>query len=346
MSHSHILVTGGSGFLANSIITTLLSRGHTVTTTVRSAAKATALQSQHPSINIKIVPDMSQLSAFDAAVTNHTPPLTAVIHTASPFHYSITNIKTDMLDPAVNGTVGILQSIHKFAPSVNRVVITSSFAAMSNPLKPAGEKYSEKDWNPVTWATAEQPENALSQAGYRTSKALAEKEAWKFMEDEKPRFSLTVLNPSLIFGPVSPALSSLEEVNTSNQRIRDLVSGKFRERCPPTGSQFWVDVRDAAMAHVVAVEKTGDEVEGKRFFLTAGNFCNADIVQVLGEAFPEVKDGLPQGEALREGRFPEGGPKYGFDNEASVQGLGVVYRSLMESVVDTVRSLRVVEGRQ
>ncbi|OOF94542.1 hypothetical protein ASPCADRAFT_208212 [Aspergillus carbonarius ITEM 5010] len=342
---SRILVTGGSGFLANTLIDTLLARGHSVVTTVRTPEKAQRLQSQRPEIpssrlSFQIVEDISQLNAFDQAVISD-PPFTAVIHTASPFHYSIDNVKKDMLDPAVNGTVGILQSVHKYAPTVKRVVITSSFAAMFNASKPAGSKYSEADWNPVTWEDAESAGNAQGQAGYRTSKALAEKEAWGFMEKEKPGFSLTVMNPSLIFGPVAPSLKSLGEVNTSNQRIRDFVEGKFEEKCPPTGSQFWVDVRDAALAHAVAVER--EETAGKRYFLTAGSFCNAEVVEVLGEEFPESRDGLPAGEALADGRFPSGGPKYGFDNSASVEGLGLTYRSLKESVVDTVHSLRVVE---
>ncbi|RAK93816.1 NAD(P)-binding protein [Aspergillus costaricaensis CBS 115574] len=342
---SQILITGGTGFLASTLIDILLSRGHNIITTVRSAEKASQVQSIRPDIPphrliIKIVPDISLLSAFDSAVVND-PPLTGVIHTASPFHYSIDNIKKDMLDPAVNGTIGILSSVQKYAPTVKKVVITSSFAAMWNPNKPAGSKYSEKDWNTVTWEEAVSPANAQGQAGYRTSKALAEREAWGFMEREKPSFGLTVMNPSLIFGPVVPgSLRNLGEVNTSNTRIRDFVAGKFKERCPATGSAFWVDVRDAAMAHAVALEK-GEVTDGKRYFLTAGGFCNREIVEVLGEEFPEIKEGLPVGEeALRDGEYPEGGPKYGFDNSASVGDLGLVYRGLRESVRDTVVSLR------
>ncbi|KAL3452965.1 NAD(P)-binding protein [Aspergillus insuetus] len=346
----HILVTGGTGFLANTLITTLLSRGHSIVTTVRTAEKARTLLAQYPNINpdrlkCKIVPDIAAADAFDDAIRSESPsdpPLSAVIHTASPFHYSISNAKKDMFDPAVNGTVGIMKSVHQHAPSVTRVVITSSFAAMFNAAKPAGSKYSEQDWNPVTWDEAESPGNAQGQAGYRTSKALAEKEAWAFMEREKPTFTLTVLNPSLIFGPVD-SLKSLDEVNTSNQRIRDFVTGALKEKCPPTGSQFWVDVRDAALAHAVAVEKP--ETAGKRYFLTAGSFCNADIVEVIGKEFPELKGGLPSGEALRDGQYPAGGPKYGFDNSASIKDLGIQYRSLRDSVGDTVRSLKSLRER-
>ncbi|KAL3472514.1 putative NADPH-dependent methylglyoxal reductase GRE2 [Aspergillus californicus] len=347
----HILVTGGTGFLANTLITTLLARGHRVTTTVRTPAKAQALLAQytHPakenSLACKIVADIAAPNAFDDAVVCD-PPLSAVIHTASPFHYSIENAKRDMFDPAVNGTVGILESVYNHAPSVESVVITSSFAAMWNPTKPVGSKYSEADWNAVTWEEAELPENSKGQSGYRTSKALAEKEAWKFMEKEpRPAFGLTVMNPSLIFGPVSESLASLGEVGTSCGRIRDFMTGVFRERCPPTGSAFWVDVRDAAMAHALAVENS-ERTKGKRYFLTAGGFCNREIVEVIQRDFPELRDGLPSGEALKDGEYPEGGPRYGFDNSASIEDLGLPrYRSLEESVVDTVNSMRVIQQR-
>ncbi|THC87523.1 hypothetical protein EYZ11_013032 [Aspergillus tanneri] len=340
-----ILVTGGSGFLGGVIINTLLARGHSVVTTVRSSEKAQLIQSQQrgvPSsrLTFKIVGDIAAANAFDQAVICD-PPISAVIHTASPFHYNITNVKEDMLDPAVNGTVGILQSVHQKAPSVERVVITSSFAAMFNPTKPTGSKYSEQDWNPVTWDDIESPENSLGQSGYRTSKTLAEKEAWEFMKKESPRFTLTVMNPSLILGPVAASLASLQDVNTSNQRIRDFITGASKEKCPPTGSQFWVDVRDAALAHALAVEKT--ETAGKRYFLTAGNFCNAEIVENIRQGFQELQSILPSGDALRDGEYPPGGPKYGYDNSSSINELGLAYRSLQESVVDTVRSMKAIQ---
>jgi hypothetical protein len=48
----------------------------------------------------------------------------------------------------VIGTTGILRSIKKSAPSVKRVVITSSFAAIVMPSKGdwPGKVYSEEDW--------------------------------------------------------------------------------------------------------------------------------------------------------------------------------------------------------
>jgi nucleoside-diphosphate-sugar epimerase len=61
-------------------------------------------------------------------------------------------VQTQLLDPAIIGTTGILESIKKHVPTVKRVVITSSFAAIlnANDIPNVGGTYSEKDWDLVT----------------------------------------------------------------------------------------------------------------------------------------------------------------------------------------------------
>ena len=94
--------------------------------------------------------------------------------------FNTTDSKKDLLDPAIIGTTGILKAIKKSAPTVKRVVITSSFAAVINPAKGVRPRYvySESGWNPIT------EEEALQSpiAGYRASKTFAEKAAWDFIE--------------------------------------------------------------------------------------------------------------------------------------------------------------------
>jgi nucleoside-diphosphate-sugar epimerase len=58
-----------------------------------------------------------------------------------------------MLDPAVKGTTGILKAIKSNAPTVKRVVVTSSFAAIVNPMGHL-KTYDETCWNPITWEAA------------------------------------------------------------------------------------------------------------------------------------------------------------------------------------------------
>ena len=48
-------------------------------------------------------------------------------------------------------------------------------------------------------------EEALSDGhlAYMGSKKFAEKAAWDFVENEKPEFTLSTVNPVMIFGPVT-----------------------------------------------------------------------------------------------------------------------------------------------
>lgn len=95
-------------------------------TTVRSQEKADAIKKVYPDLgrdrlDFAIVSDMAQAHAFDAALVSD-PPFEAVIHTASPFHFNATDIKRDLLDPAINGTTGILKAIVSHGSQVKRVV--------------------------------------------------------------------------------------------------------------------------------------------------------------------------------------------------------------------------------
>ncbi|KAI0117833.1 hypothetical protein GGR51DRAFT_500263 [Nemania sp. FL0031] len=332
---ARILLTGGSGFIAAHILETLLKRGHSVVTTVRSAQKGKHILDAHAAcsrdtLDFVIVEDISQAGAFDKAVISE-PPFEAVIHTASPYHFKSQDNKKALLEPAINGTVGLLESVYKNAPSVKRVVITSSSAAILDQQQPT-KIYSEADWCPIT------EEQALvgPANGYRASKTFAERAAWQFVGEKNPNFSLAVCNPPLVLGPVLHHLESLSSLNTSNQRIRDIMSGAAKQGLPVTGNHLFVDVRDLALGHALAVEKP--EAGGKRFFMVGGKFSNKEITEIIAENFPYLRDNLPSGDALKPGDYPAIGT-YGFDNSRSKQVLGMTYRSLRESIVDAVKSL-------
>lgn len=72
-------------------------------------------------LDFVIVEDIADVDAFDNALKSD-PPFEAVIHTSSPFHFNVTDTKKDLLDPAVNGTTGVLHAIKRDAPTVKRVV--------------------------------------------------------------------------------------------------------------------------------------------------------------------------------------------------------------------------------
>jgi nucleoside-diphosphate-sugar epimerase len=132
-------------------------------------------------------------------------------------------------------------------------------------------------------------------------------------------------------------LESLASLNTSNQRIRDLISGAAKDGCPPTGNHLFVDVRDLALGHALAVERA--EAAGKRFFMVGGKFSNKEIAGIIADEFPALREKLPTGDALEPGDYPARG-SYGFDNTRSREVLGMTYRPLRESIVDAVKSLQ------
>jgi nucleoside-diphosphate-sugar epimerase len=243
------------------------------------------------------------------------------------------------LDPAVIGTTGILKSIKQHAPTVKRVIITSSFAAMNNSDKAPwpDHTYTEADWNPVTH------EQALSDPrfGYSGSKTFAEQAAWDFVEKENPNFTVTAMNPPMIYGPVIHQPESLDTVNTSNARIRDAMLGKWIGEIPATGLFIWIDVRDIALLHVLALESESEEIIGQRVFSTQGYYSNKEIVEIVRKHYPEYEDRLPNKD-IKGGDFPEGGLDGYFkvDNSRSKKLLGKDFISFEQSIVDLVKTLK------
>ncbi|KAK4031710.1 hypothetical protein C8A01DRAFT_41847 [Parachaetomium inaequale] len=342
-----VLLTGGSGFIAAHILEQLFAKGHSVVTTVRSEAKAAKIREAYPSqaasgdLTVAIVPDIAQPDAFDEVVK--TPGLEVVLHTASPFHFKFTDPLKELVNPAVTGTTAILRAITASAPTVRRVVVTSSFAAIIDEAHATdpSHTFSEASWNPVTLADIHKSPSTA----YRASKTLAERAAWDFVRDPAngAKFDLVTVNPPMVFGPVVHYLASLDAVNTSNERVVDCLRGKWRRdgAVPSAGPvAIWVDVRDVAAAHVRAGLEVA-EVAGKRLFVTAGLFSNAELGRIVRRHFPEDAELLPT-EETKGGELPAEGERFRFDNSETNRLLGIEYRSFEQCVVDTVKSLKKV----
>ncbi|KXH59332.1 NAD dependent epimerase/dehydratase [Colletotrichum salicis] len=281
---------------------------HSVVTSVRNQAKADAVKQSYPGIgadrlSFAIVPDVAKSDAFADAVKSD-PPFEAVIHTASPFHFNVTDIKADLLDPAINGTTGILQEIKQNAPSVKRVVITLSFGSMMDVSKGPwpGHTYDESDWNPIAMGQALHSPGA----GYSASKKFAEKAAWDFLANESPAFSISTILP--------PPRAAKKEI-------------------PPTQNPSFADVRDVAFDHVAAMEKA--EAGNKRFFITNGYCSNHEIIDIIRKHFPEYKSALPS-RCTKGGELPK--EVYQTITTRSVEILGMKYTGFESCIVDTIRS--------
>ena len=116
-----------------------------------------------------------------------------------------------------------------------------------------------------------------------------------------------------------------------------MIQGKCKNELPSSRVSIWVDVRDAALAHVKAIETPA--AANKRFFVAGGHFSNQEIANSIRDNFPEYRNVLPES-ALAGGDPPE--RAYEYDNSRTREMLGIKFRSLEESIVDTVKSLKEV----
>jgi nucleoside-diphosphate-sugar epimerase len=130
MSNSLVLITGASGFIGSHVTRLALEAGHRVRLTIRRAAqqdKLAALFAKHADqLEFVVVPDFTKPNAFDTALQGGVEH---VIHLASPMPGKGNDFKTDYVDPAVQGTLILLEAANS-VPSIKRILVTSSILAL------------------------------------------------------------------------------------------------------------------------------------------------------------------------------------------------------------------------
>lgn len=330
-----VFVTGATGFIGAHCVGILLDRNYRVKAHSRSMEKFLKLKSSVPSCKEHLVEP-----AIGSDITNYEElaklmkDCTGVIHLASPFKFAVENYVNDLLVPALKGTEAVMKAAHDNS-SIKRVVLTSSFAAVYDASEgnQPGVVLNEENFSPLTWedgATTKDPAVA-----YRVSKTISENLAWNFMETHSPGFDLVVLCPTMVFGPLysTKLISDLKELNFSNQIIMKLLDSPSGE-IPPTKNPVWVDVRDLAEYHVSALIKA--EASNQRFLISAGEYDNQEIVDLLREHFLDesairIPVGIP-GQRIS-------GTHYTTDSSKGEKLLQVPYRSLKSSVVDLSKQL-------
>ncbi|KAF7521459.1 hypothetical protein G7054_g12432 [Neopestalotiopsis clavispora] len=332
-SRGIVLVTGASGFIGTNIVAEFLKAGYHVRGTVRSESSARTAREAHPEydaryLSFSIVPDIVKKGAFDEAVKG----VDGVIHSASPFVVGdgLDN-ERDLLIPAIEGTKNILESVKNNAPNVKRVVITSSFASIADLSKGKWPEhtYTEADWNPETYGGAAQADVATA---YCASKALAERAAWDFMEQERPNFSLTTICPPMVWGPIAHRVTSMDALPTSPKEFYQVMNGSLSE--PPQTNIFpFVDVRDVALAHLRGYEVAG--AAGQRFFTTGGRYSWQLICDILREKIPALRDLVPIGNP----NTGLGAEVYKVNASKAERVLNMQFRDLEQVVVDAANSL-------
>lgn len=329
-----VLVSGASGFLALTTVKQLLEKGYTVVGSVRSTEKGDKISKllNNDKFSYEIVEDIAKPGAFDDFVKKHQEA-TVFLHTASPFHFNVTDVKTQLLEPAINGTTSALKAIKAHGPNIKRVVVTSSFAAIASYTDDLDSKntITEKTWNQVTW------DEALKDpfTGYYGSKTFAEKAAWKFVEEEKPNFVLSTVNPVFVFGPQPFDELVANELNTSSEVINSYLKLKSPTDEWAKYRANGVDVRDIASAHIVAFEK--EEAKNQRLLLSVAPFTDQTILDLLHKNFPEQTKNIPVGTPGSDKELIEN--KATVNNDFTKKLLGFDLISLEKTVVDSVKQI-------
>ncbi|KAG5719284.1 putative uncharacterized oxidoreductase [Termitomyces sp. T112] len=330
-----VLVSGANGYIAIWVVRRFLEKGYAVRGTVRSVDKGKYLEEYFKSYGDKfevvVVQDITKEGAFDEAVKG----VDAVAHTASPFYLDAASVD-ELYKPAVNGTVSILKSAQKNGSHIKRVVVTSSTASV---LEIGVDKvFTEADWNEhAIREVEEQGDAALGMIKYRASKTLAEKAAWEFYNTNKAnlKWDLSVLNPPFVFGPAIHELKSLDALNTSLRQWYDAVLGNNQnETFLKVQGSTYIDVRDVAEAHTLALEK--EAAGGERIIISAGSYVWQDWLDVARSLSPSPIPSHPNLPAGYPGAGATAKPPLSYDTSKAQRILGLKYRTKVEVTRDTL----------
>jgi dihydroflavonol-4-reductase len=262
-----VLVTGGTGFIGLHCLQQLLDKGYKVRTTIRSESRKQEVMEamkKHSSNceNLEFyIADLLNDDGWKEAVEGSK----YVLHVASPFFLGEPENEDVFIKPAVEGTLRVLKACAD--ADVEKVVLTSSFAAVGYGHPREKEVYTEEDWSTT--------DGEIS--SYAKSKTLAEKAAWEFVEnlEESNKFDLTVINPVAVTGPM---LTS--DIGSSNDFLLKLISGSM-PACPKIHMGY-IDVRDVAKAHIFSM--TEEKTNGERIIVSENEMFFAEVGKTLNEA--------------------------------------------------------------
>ncbi len=264
-----VLLTGVSGFLGGHVALQLLNAGYTVRGSVRKLAKADKVRATLARAGA----DISRLEfvALDLLSDDGWAEAMAdvryVQHTASPFVLNTPSDPQELIRPAVEGTRRAIAAA--LAAKVERIVLTSSIAAIQYGQSDTSRAFTEADWSNV---------DSPHIGAYAQSKTLAERAAWEMMDPAGRHDDLAVINPAGIFGPLLD-----EDPGTSSMLVQRLLDGKLP--AVPKLAMSMVDVRDVAALQVDAM--TNPAAGGQRCIASEGTYMMAEVGKMLVPAFPD-----------------------------------------------------------
>ena len=212
----------------------------------------------------------------------------------------------------------------------------------------------------MTAASAIDSKNVV--LGYNASKTLSERAAWQFLEDNKPVFDLTVINPDIIIGPMLQPVHGPKNINETNgfavynflngtyQQIEGLTfpfyhfvslqmtrPASFLNMLLIANNSLQVDVRDVSRAHILSLSNPA--ASNQRIILVSGLITPQLIINHIRKHFPDLKQRVIEGNPSQI--LPDNADPTGWNTKKSHEIFGKewTYIDLETSVVDTVKDL-------
>ena len=335
-----ILVTGATGYLGSWVVKYLLVAGYHVRITVRNISnisKYAFLQkfATESEGEIEVYEaDLLKPGSYNEAANGSD----AIIHVASPFTLRFKDPIKELIEPAVQGTENVLEAASA-SSTVKKIVLTSSTVAVHGDNIDMQEKglseFTEDNFNDTSSAT-HQP--------YPYSKVKAELAAWDIAKQQK-QWHLVVMNPGFVMGPPLTADTNSESI----QFMRDMLSGKFLSGAPHLEFGF-VDVRDVARAHIIALEN--ENADG-RHILVERVMDFMSFAKIIKTLYPG-KYPLPLMKSPKFMLYLVGwafgltrkyisrniGYHIKFNNSKSKRDLGLVYSSFEPTIKDMIERIK------
>ncbi|KAK4065597.1 hypothetical protein Trihar35433_7717 [Trichoderma harzianum] len=283
MSESLVFITGATGYIGTHLVGDVLKAGHRVRVAVRSQEKSQLIKELYPSATDKIeyavVPDMSQPAAYQDALKG----VSYVFHLAGAMVDKGVELERDFVDPAVNGTLSILESAKK-EPSIRKVAIVSSFLSlmpmdgvMRNPFHikaNTGEKFA------VDYKMAF-PEGLPGQLlKYQTGKIVAHQAYRDWIKKENPKFTVVSVHPSQVFGP------SLVQKSSSELSGVNFLMWMTLQSDAPLTPYLMVDVRDVSLALARIID--ADVPSGTELPITGPLYTWKQYASFISSKYPSL----------------------------------------------------------
>jgi nucleoside-diphosphate-sugar epimerase len=307
-----VLITGATGHLGFRTLLDLLRAGYHVRAAVRSDAKKQTILSNaaYKALNVPadrlsfvVVPDLTATGAYDDAVKGAG----LVVHIASPIASGASTPAGDhkkvFIDPAVRGTVGMLEAAAR-EPGVRRVVVTSSVVAIKSFAVftggDAGEVTRAEDRIPFP-----QGPYASDMEAYSASKTASLNEAERWIAEHTPAFDVVFVHPSFIEGRDELAATPEQAAAGTNKYLILPATGVSNPNPLPSSL---VHNDDVARIHVEALDRkipAGSYIASSNPQGRTDGVKWEDINKYVAEYFPD---------AIRAGVLSNSGKQHSVEN--------------------------------